>query len=100
MHGMIARPCRTPLEHNVHVIDAEGADRIELELTSDGYVGSVARIASDGSVPWRLKPHEVGQDAFVRVEVRPRELVVTSWWGWQIVTDLASGAETRRRFTK
>jgi hypothetical protein len=63
-------------------------------------VGSVARIASDGSVPWRLKPHEVGQDAFVRVEVRPRELVVTSWSGWQIVTDLASGAETRRRFTK
>jgi hypothetical protein len=86
--------------HNDDVIGDDQADRIELELTTDGYVASVVRRAPDGSATWRLSPPEDGQDAFVKVELRPDELVVISWSGWRVATDPVSGAETQRDFTK
>ncbi len=95
-----ARPSRTPVTHNDDVIADDQADRIELELTTNGYVASVVRRAPDGSATWRLNPPEDGQDAFVKVELRPDELVVISWSGWRVATDPVSGAETQRDFTK
>ncbi|MFC5042258.1 hypothetical protein [Ornithinimicrobium kibberense] len=36
--------------------DAERADKIELELTNEGYVASVQRVSADGTLSWRLNP--------------------------------------------
>jgi hypothetical protein len=82
------------------VTDPDQADKIELEQTTDGYVASVVRRAPDGSLRWRLKPPEAGPDAFVKVELHPSGLVVSSWSGWRITTDLLSGVESQTGFTK
>jgi hypothetical protein len=77
-----------------------GADKIELELTKDGYAAFLVRRAADGSISWRHDPPEGGQDVFVTVELRPNELAMKSWSGWRVIADPVSGAETRRYFTK
>lgn len=88
------------MEHNNHVIDADQAGRMELQLTDDGFVSSIVRRTEDGSITWRLNPPGNIEDVFVSVELRPGQLVGTSWSGWRVETDLLSGTETGRSFTK
>ena len=80
--------------------DATGADRLEVDLTTDGYVAALLRRAPDGSVRWQHLPPEGAEDAFVSVELRPDELAMTSWSGWRVRIDPLSGLETQRDYTK
>lgn len=80
--------------------DAPDVDRLEVDLTTDGYAAAVLRRAPDGSVRWAAHPPEGGEDVFVSVELRPDEVTVTSWSGWRVVLDAVTGAESRRDFTK
>jgi hypothetical protein len=92
--------CREPIEDNGRVTDEEHPDKLEFTMTSEGYVASVQRRSADGTLTWRLDPPDAGQDAFVRLELHASELVLTSWSGWRITTDVLSGVVAQRRFVK
>ena len=78
----------------------EEVGTISLQLTGDGYVSTVSRIAPDGALSWRLHPPAGEDDVFVSVAVRPDELILTSWSGWLVRVDPASGTERGRECTK
>jgi hypothetical protein len=81
-------------------IDLPSEGHLELPDTRDGYASEVIRRAPDGTVAWRVLPPDGESDAWVAVSLQGDTVKATSWSGWLVELDLASGNEAARSFTK
>jgi hypothetical protein len=73
---------------------------LDLPETPDEYTSAITMRRTDGSTVWEALPPDGERDAWASVSVGPQIAVGPSWSGWVVHYELATGAETERRFTK
>lgn len=79
-------------------------DTLDLVPTDDdglGYVASITRRGSDGSVRWTAIPPEgKPRDTWSAVRLEGGRVIANSWSGYLVQLDLETGSEIARTFTK
>jgi hypothetical protein len=63
-------------------------------------LGNLARVRPDGQEVWRVAPDPLSQDAWTLARVEGDECFASTWSGWEVRLDVATGAERGRVFTK
>jgi hypothetical protein len=74
--------------------------RLDLSPTDDGYSASITCRRPDESIAWRAIPPEGDKDAWTAVSVDGTTVTATSWSGWHVQFDAATGQEIERIFIK
>lgn len=69
-------------------------------MAAEPGVGNLARVRLDGENVWRTAPDRLSQDTWTVVRVDGVDCVASTWSGWEVRLDLATGAERSRIFTK
>jgi hypothetical protein len=62
--------------------------------------GNLARIRNDGTEVWRVTPATHSQDAWTVARLEGDVCRASTWSGWDVTLDLATGRERSRVFTK
>jgi hypothetical protein len=62
--------------------------------------GNLARVRPDGTEVWRVRPPTTSQDSWTVVRVDGTTVSASTWPGWDVVVDIATGQEVSRAFTK
>lgn len=62
--------------------------------------GNLARIRNDGTEVWRVTPATYSQDAWTVARLDGDVCRASTWSGWDVTLDLATGQERSRVFTK
>ncbi|MGH3305797.1 MAG: hypothetical protein ACRDOK_29885 [Streptosporangiaceae bacterium] len=62
--------------------------------------GNLARIRNDGTEVWRVTPAIYSQDAWTVARLEGDVCRASTWSGWDVTLDLATGQERSRVFTK
>jgi hypothetical protein len=62
--------------------------------------GNLARIRNDGTEVWRATPATRSQDAWTVARLEGGVCRASTWSGWDVTLDLATGRERSRVFTK
>lgn len=62
--------------------------------------GNLARIREDGTEVWRVTPETQSQDAWTAARLEGDVCRASTWSGWDVTLDLATGQERSRIFTK
>jgi hypothetical protein len=62
--------------------------------------GNLARIRNDGTEAWRVTPTTHSQDAWTVACVEGDVCRASTWSGWDVTLDLATGRELSRAFAK
>lgn len=69
-------------------------------MTAEPGVGNLARVQPDGTEVWRNAPDPLSQDTWTVARIEGDECRASTWSGWDVSLDLATGAERGRTFTK
>ena len=81
-------------------IDLPVDGHLELPDTREGYATAVVRRRTDGAVVWQVLPPDGDGDAWVAVSLKGDTVEASSWSGWLVKFDVATGTETARHLTK
>ena len=82
------------------VPDSEDVLVLSDYMAAEPGVGNLARVRPDGTEVWRTAPEPLSQDAWTVVRMEDDECRASTWSGWNVSLDLATGAQRGRTFTK
>lgn len=82
------------------VSDSEDVLVLSDYMAAEPGVANLARMRPDGTEVWRTAPEPLSQDAWTVARIEGEVCRASTWSGWDVSLDLATGAQRSRTFTK
>lgn len=98
MAGVIVSPVDYPVVLSVSGTDDQIVLTDYMDASPDQ--GNLARVREDGTEVWRVVPRTQSQDSWTVARIEDGVCRASTWSGWDVTLDLATGRELARVFTK